>query len=88
MLNYELLLSTLEEVQKDEYAAKASGLRSRMELFETYFGLKLVFSEAEQFSTDLHAKKYYYSRGNSSCRITCSHLKSLILFYELVVTQS
>ena len=61
MLNYEILLSTLEEVQKgyDEYAAKASGLHARMELFDTYFGLKLsylVFSAAEQFSVNLQAK--------------------------------
>ena len=34
LLNYEILLSTLEEVQNghDEYAAKASGLHAQMEL--------------------------------------------------------
>ena len=52
LLNYEVLLRTLEtvEVGHDEYAAKAHGLRMRM---ESYFGLKLaytVYSAAEQFS--------------------------------------
>ena len=74
LLNYEILLSTLEEVQKgyDEYAAKASGLHARMELFDTYFGLKfsyLVFSAAEQFSVNLQAKNYY-SGSNMWCSIT------------------
>lgn len=61
LLNYEILLSTLEEVQKghDEYAAKASRLHARMELFDTYFGLKLshlVFSAAEQFQSTCKLK--------------------------------
>ena len=43
--NYKVLQSTLEEVQEghDEYAAKASGLFSKMEQFETYFGLQFTF---------------------------------------------
>ena len=44
LLNYEILLTILEEVQKghDEYAGKASGLNARMELFDMYNGLKLA----------------------------------------------
>lgn len=52
--NYKILQSTLQEVQEghDEYAAKANGLLSKMEIFETYFGLQfayLLFAPAEQF---------------------------------------
>ena len=42
----------------DEYAAKANGLLTRMEKFDTFFGLKLaylVFSSAEQLSINLQA---------------------------------
>ena len=37
--------STLEEVQEghNEYAAKANGLFSKMEQFETYFGLQFAY---------------------------------------------
>ena len=55
--------ATLNEIEqgRDEYAAKASRLLSRMEQFETFFSLKLahqVFSAAEQLSTSLQAKDY------------------------------
>ena len=60
--NYELLQKALCEIQQghDEYAAKAHGILTRMESFDTYFGFKLallVFSSAEQFSTNLQAKR-------------------------------
>ena len=56
--DYEVLQSTLEEVQEghNEYAAKANGLFSKMEQFETYFELQftyLLFAPAEQFSTNV-----------------------------------
>ena len=99
LLNYEILLNTLEEVQKghDEYAAKATGLRTRMELFDTYFGLKLshlVFSAAEQFSTNLQAKNITIQEATRGADLLVSHLRSLRTeekfneFYENVVTQS
>lgn len=46
LCNYRLLLDTLEEVEKgrDEYAAKAHGMMIQMEMFDTYFGLKLAHS--------------------------------------------
>ena len=97
--NYEILLTTLEEVQKghDEYAAKASGLRIRMESFDTYFGLKLshlVFSPSEQFSTNLQGKDTTIQEATCGAELLASHLKSLRTeaqfnqFYEQVVTQS
>ena len=58
MRNYKVWQTALNEIEqgRDEYAAKASGLLSRMEQFETYFSLKLVhrvFSAAEQLSISL-----------------------------------
>ena len=65
--NYKMLISTLEIVRQghDEYAAKGSGLLTKMESFETFFSLKLayrVFSAAEQFSINLQVKKQLFSR--------------------------
>ncbi len=61
MKNYKILQSTLEEVQKghDDYAAKAGGLLSKMEKFDTLFSLKLgylIFSATEQLSINLQSK--------------------------------
>ena len=61
LLNYKILQDTLEEVQKgrDDYAAKAHGMILQMEMFDTFFGLKLshfIFSAAERFSVNLQAK--------------------------------
>ena len=55
LCNYESLKATLEEVEKghDEYAAKAHGMLIQLELFDTFFGLKLahlVFFTSEQYS--------------------------------------
>ena len=67
--NYQLaLMSTLDVVQQgcDEYAAKGKGLLTPMESFDTYFSLKLaslVFSAAEQFSTNLQAKDVTVAEG-------------------------
>ena len=98
-MNYEILLTTLEEVQKghDEYAAKASGLRVRMESFDIYFGLKLAylfFSAAEQFSINLQAQNITIQEATHGAELLASHLKSLRTeaqfnhFYEQVVSQS
>ena len=64
----------------DEYAAKASGLHARIELFDTYFGLKLsylVFSAAEQFSVNLQAKNITIQEATRGAVLLASHLKSL-----------
>ena len=65
-------MSTLEVVQQghDEYAAKGKGLLMQMESFDTFFSLKLaylVFSAAEQFSTNLQAKDTDRCRSNQWC---------------------
>ena len=99
LLNYNTFLETLEEVQKgnDEYAAKASGLHARMELFDTYFGLKLahlVFSAAEQFSTNLQAENITIQEATRGAELLVSHLQTLRTeakfnrFYEQVVIES
>ena len=99
LLNYETFLKTLEDVQNgsDEYAAKASGLHARIELFDTYFGLKLahlVFSAAEQFSTNLQAEDITIQEATRGAELLVSHLKTLRTeaqfnrFYEQVLAES
>ena len=41
---YKILQDALEEISHghDEYAAKASGMATKMDTFDTFFGLKLV----------------------------------------------
>ena len=87
LLNYEVLLRTLEKVEvgHDEYAAKEYGLHMRMETFDTYFGLKLaytVFSAAEQFSVNLQAKDITVQEAIRGAKLLVSHLGlKLILMY-------
>lgn len=83
MLNYETLLKTLGEVKKghDEYAPKASGLHTRMQLFDTYFSLKLaylVFSASEQLSTNLQEENITIQVASCGADLLHSHLKSLM----------
>ena len=82
LTNYQALMSTLHVVQQgyDEYAAKGKGLLTRMESFETYFSLKLaflVFSAAEQFSTNLQAKDVTVTEGSRGAVLLIAHYTSL-----------
>ena len=82
LVNYQALISTLEVVQQghDEYAAKGKGLLSQMELFDTYFSLKLgymVFSAAEQFSINLQAKDTTIAEGLKGASLLKSHYTSM-----------
>ena len=59
--NYSIIQSALEEIRQghDEYAAKASGMASKINDFDTFFGLRLaylIFSAAEQLSINIQAK--------------------------------
>ena len=79
--NYKVLLDTLEEVEKvrDEYAAKAHGMIMQMEMFDTFFGLKLahfIFAAAEQFSTNLQSKDITIQEAIRGSELLISHLKS------------
>ena len=79
--NYETLITTLDKVQQghDEYAAKAKGLLSQMEKFDTLFGLKLaylVFSATEQLSVNLQAKDTTVKEGLNDSRLLVRWLKS------------
>ena len=80
--NYQTLITTLDTVQQghDEYAAKAKGLLTQMESFDTFFGLKLaylVYSAAEQLSVNLQAKDTTVNEGlNGSCLLV-KWLKSM-----------
>ena len=99
LLNYKVLQDTLEEIQKgrDEYAAKAHGMVLQMEMFDTFFGLKLahfIFSAAEQFSVNLQAKDFTVQEAIHGAQLLVRHLKSnrtdskFDLFYNQIIQQS
>ena len=80
--NYQALMSTLEVVQQgqDEYAAKGKGLLMQMESFDIFFSLKLsflIFSAAEQFSTNLQAKDTTVAEGSRGAVLLKAHYTSL-----------
>lgn len=65
---------------KDEYAAKANGLLSNLESFDTFFGLKLaelIFAPAEQFSVNLQAKDTLVSEAIKGSKMLVKHYASL-----------
>jgi len=75
--NYKLLQSTLEEVQEGhkEYAAKANGLLSKMELGLQF--LHLLVALAEQFSMNIQAVDITIQEVVRGARLLVSHLKLL-----------
>ncbi|XP_065920227.1 zinc finger MYM-type protein 1-like [Dysidea avara] len=80
--NYKILMAALDKIQEghDEYAAKASGLLSRMEDFNTFFGLKLsylIFAPAEQCSTNIQAVDITVQEAMKGANVLVSHLDSL-----------
>ena len=96
---YALIQCALEEIAcgHDEYAAKASGMVSKMENFDTFFSLKLaylIFSAAEQLSTNLQAKDTTVQEAVGGGQLLASHFKSLRnevkfdWFYDQVVADS
>lgn len=99
LLNYTVLQDALEEIQKgrDEYAAKAHGMLIQMEMFDTFFGLKLahfIFSSAEQFSVNLQAKETTVQEALHGAELLVRHLRSnrnesrFDFFYSQVLEQS
>ena len=97
--NYSILISALEEIEQghDQYAAKASGLLSRMLSFDTLFSLKLaylVFSAAEQLSINLQAKNTCVQEATRGASLLVSHFRHLRQpeefekFYENVISAS
>ena len=99
LLNYTIIIETLDEVRKgkDEYAAKANGLLMHMETFDIFFGLKLanlLFNASEQFSTNLRAKDTSIYNATHGAELLVTHYNSLRhysqfnLFYDCVLQQS
>ena len=95
--NYSIIQSALEEIAQghDEYAAKASGMALKMEEFDTFFGLKvayLIFSTAEQLSTNLQAKDITVQEALHGAKLLVTHLRSLRseakfdTFYDAVIS--
>ena len=97
--NYKVLLTALDVIQEghDEYAAKGSGLLSRMEQFDTFFGLKLahqIFAPAEQCSTNIQAVNVTVQEAMKAANMLTSHLCSIRnestfnRFYDHVIHES
>ena len=97
--NYKVLQSALEQIQLgcDEYAAKAHGLLTQMEKFETFFALKLaslVYSAAEQLSSNLQSVDITVQEALNGARLLIHHLKVLRddnhfnCFYDSVCQES
>ena len=83
----------LEEVQKghDDYAAKASGLLSKMERFDTFFSLNfgyLIFSVAEQLSINLQSKDITIQEATKGATLLSSYLKSLRTGRSLTISMT
>ena len=94
--NYQALMSTLEVVHKAMTNAllKAKACLHRWNPFDTFFSLKLaflVFSAAEQFSTNLQAKDTMIVEGSRSAGLLRAHYTSLrteaafVTFYQSVL---
>ena len=77
--------------------AKAHGLRTQMESFDTYFGLKLghlIFSTSQQLSINLQAQNITIQEATRVAELLVFHLQSLSteaqfnVFYDQVLVQS
>ena len=81
MKNYGIIQSALEEISKGhDYAAKASGTASKMDNFDTFFGLKLtylIFSAAEQVSVNIQAKDITIQEAVRGAQLLRTHLSSM-----------
>ncbi|XP_065900823.1 zinc finger MYM-type protein 1-like [Dysidea avara] len=80
--NYSTIQSALDEISKghDEYAAKANGMASKMDNFDTFFGLKLaylIFSAAEQVSINIQAKDVTVQEAVRGAQLLITHLNSM-----------
>lgn len=82
LLNYEVLQRALADIQtgNDEYAAKASGLLSKMESIETFFSLKLaylIYSAAERFSSNLQAVNITIQEANNGAQLLAMEMSDI-----------
>lgn len=80
LLNCDNLKATLEvEKGHDKYAAKAHGMLIQLEMFDTFFGLKLahlIFSTCEQFSISLQSVDTTFQEAIRGAHFLVKHLKS------------
>ena len=59
---------------------RASGMASKINDFDTFFGLKLaylIFSAEEQLSINIQSKGYHCTRGSLRCSASYHYLRSL-----------
>ena len=80
--NYAIIQCALEKIAcgHNEYAAKASGMVSKMEDFDIFFSLKLaylIFSVVEQLSINLQAKDTTVQEAVGGGQLLANHFKSL-----------
>ena len=98
--NYETLLQTLEEINTtghDEYTLKAGGFLRQLQLFSTYFGLKLcvaIFAPTEQLSLTLQSKDIAVQEARDAALVTENFLRrqwtdtAFEDFYKAVIAAS
>jgi len=89
--------STIQSALDDEYAAKANGMVSKMDNFDTFFGLKLaylIFSAAEQVSINIQAKDITVQEAVRGAWLLITHLSfmrneaNFNSFYSEVIRES
>jgi len=82
-VNYSRLLQTLHSISvecKDDAGAKSSGLRRRLQSFETFFGVRLalqVFETAEECSKVLQTMSITAADAKKSALLTAHLLEGL-----------
>lgn len=98
--NYETLLLALEEINttgRDEYAMKAGGFVRQLQLFSTFFGLKLcmvIFAPTEQLSRTLQSKDITVQEARQAALVTEKFLRRQRTdsifedFYKVIVKES
>lgn len=98
--NYDSLLSTLDEVYstgRDEYVMKAGGFARQLQLFSTFFGLKLsvmIFAPTEQLSRTLQRKDTTVQEARNAALVTEAFLRrqrteeAFDCFYKDVLSSS
>ena len=98
--NYEALFTTLDEINasgRDKYAMKAGRFVRQLQLFGTFFGLKLcliIFSSVEQLSRTLQFKDINIQEARAAALITENFLRrqrtdsAFETFYSAVISAS
>ena len=69
----------MNETRYDEYTVKAGGFNRQLELFSTFFGLRicqLIFTPTEQFSHTLQGKGTTIQEARENANVTELYLRN------------